>query len=138
MTAVSILGRPIDLPTPIFLHGVCLVLYGLYMCFYPLRPERSRANERASMIGVVMTAFGLGYLGTAYMPQEENAFLYLSVPIRMLIGLLCGLKVLLSGNSLSAQGKKEFLGTLLYDGLGGLLLGWSLGTWSGIAPAFRF
>jgi len=138
MTAVSILGRPINLPTSIFLHAVGLALYGLYMFFYPLRPERSRANERASMIGLVMIALGLGYLGTAYMPREENAFLYLSVPIRMLLGLLCGLKVLLSGNSLTAHGKKECLGVLLYDGFGGFLLGWSLGTWTGIAPAFRF
>ena len=137
MTVISILGRKIDLPTSIFLHGLGLALYGLYMAFYPLGPERSRSKERASMIGFTMTALGLGYLGTAYMPQEQNAFLYLSVPIRMGLGLLCGLKLWLSGKNISAAGKIDFLLVLIYDGIGGFLLGWSLGTWSGIAPAYR-
>jgi len=138
MTVISILGRRIDLPTPILFHGLGLTLYGLYMAFYPLGTERSRSKERASMIGFVMVALGIGYLGTAYMPQEQNAFLYLSVPIRMGLGSLCGLKMLMSGNNLSAQGKRDFLGVMIYDGIGGFLLGWSLGTWSGIAPAFGF
>src|SRR5260221_12632356 len=54
MTVISILGRKIDLPTSIFLHGLGLALYGLYMAFYPLGSEHSHSKEHASMIGFTM------------------------------------------------------------------------------------
>ncbi|KAF8344242.1 uncharacterized protein EI90DRAFT_3149623 [Cantharellus anzutake] len=75
MTVTTILGRRIDLPTSIFLHSLALTFYGLSLVFYPTS-KPSRANDRFAMIGVVLTCFGLAYLGTAYVPQEQNAFLY--------------------------------------------------------------
>ncbi|KAF8331499.1 uncharacterized protein EI90DRAFT_3016459 [Cantharellus anzutake] len=136
MTVAIILGRRIDLPTSVFLHGLALAFYGLYLTFYPTSTP-SRANDRSAMMGIAVTCLGLGYLGTAYMPQEQNAFLYASVPVRVGVAILSGLKLLLYGNTLGTAGKRDFLAVLIYDGIGGLILGWNLGTWSGIAPAYR-
>src|SRR5258708_13699465 len=75
MTVISILGCKIDLLTLIFLHGLGLALYGLYMAFCPLASKHSCSKECTSIIGFTMTALELGYLRMAYMPQEQNAFL---------------------------------------------------------------
>lgn len=124
----------INLPWPILAHASGLVLLGLNLTFRPSPPGRT--SEVSSMLGITTTAIGLCYLSTSYMPMHENSFLYASAPVRVLLAGLAGLKVLLAGNSLSKEAKREFLGLLLYDGIGGLLVGWWLGTFRGRIPGY--
>lgn len=86
------------------------------------------------MLGIPVAGLGLCYLSTAYMPIHENPFLYASAPVRVFLAAIAGLRVLSAGNQLSKDAKREFLGVFLYDGIGGLLLGWWLGTLSGRIP----
>jgi len=71
---------------------------------------------------------GLGYLATSYMPITENQWLHASVPVRMILGAVAGVRALLATEG---EVTWELIVIMLYDGLGGLLLGWSLGRWDG-------
>jgi len=122
----------INLPWPILAHAVGLTVLGLTLTFRPSTP--GRASELSSMLGITSTGLGLCYLSTAYMTTHENPFLYASAPVRVALAAVAGLKVLLAGNQMSKESKREFLGVFLYDGIGGLLLGWWLGTLSGRIP----
>ncbi|KDQ54553.1 hypothetical protein JAAARDRAFT_196467 [Jaapia argillacea MUCL 33604] len=130
----------VHLPWPILLHAVGLSLLGLHFTFTPSPP--SSTSDIRAMLGITTTAIGLSYLSTSYMPIHQNAFLYASVPVRILLGGLMGLKVLLSdrasgqGRGMGKEMRKQFLTFAIYDGLGGLALGWWLGTWSGRMPGY--
>jgi hypothetical protein len=73
-----------------------------------------------------------------YIRCQENAMLYASAPARVLLGGLAGLRFLMD----RAKGKPRsrnssaLMVTLLYDGIGGLVLALWLGTISGRAPGF--
>lgn len=110
------------------LHAVGLTLIGLQLIFK--RGQPSRESDASAMLGVTTTAVGLSYLTTAYVPIEENQFLHASVPVRVLLGLLAGSKAILGGG-LTADGKRNLLIVLVYDGLGGLAAGWWLGRYDG-------
>jgi hypothetical protein len=73
------------------------------------------------------------------MPIGENQFLYASVPVRILLASLAGLKWMTSGGENAKLYKKRnaLLGILLYDGFGGLILGWYLETFSGKVAAYK-
>lgn len=66
--------------------------------------------------------------------MEENQFLYATVPVRMILASVAGLKVLLAGREIGMEEKRALLGIAIYDGLGGVVLGWRLGGWSGRVP----
>ena len=123
----------INLPWPILVHALGLTFLGLKLTFLP-SPPPSRASEVSSLLGISTTGLGLAYLSTAHMPIRENQFLYASVPVRMILAGAAGLKLLVAGKGMSADHSKEVLGIVLYDGIGGFLLGWWLGTWGGRAP----
>lgn len=78
-------------------------------------------------------------IATAYMPMQENQFLHASAPVRILLASLAGLKWMTIRKEDAKLYKKRnaLLGLLLYDGLGGLILGWYLGTFSGKVAAYR-
>jgi hypothetical protein len=86
------------------------------------------------MLGIATTGLGLAYLSTAYMPVDKNQFLHASVPVRMVLAGAAGIKLLVAGKGMSADQLKSFWGVALYDGIGGFLLGWWLGTWGGRVP----
>ncbi|KAJ7753217.1 hypothetical protein B0H16DRAFT_775925 [Mycena metata] len=68
------------------------------------------------------------------MPIALNQFLHASAPIRVVLALLANLKWLMTSGAQNATvytKRNALLGVLLYDGLGGLLLGWYLGTLGG-------
>jgi hypothetical protein len=69
------------------------------------------------------------------MPIEENQWLHASVPVRIILASAAGLKLFLN-RSMTEDGRKEMIGVLLYDGLGGLFLGWQLGRWDGRIPGY--
>ena len=73
------------------------------------------------------------------MPIEENQFLHASAPIRVFLASLAGIKLLTISRENTRLSKKRnaLLGVLLYDGLGGLVLGWYLGTFSGKVASYR-
>ena len=120
----------INLPWPILAHAVGLTFLGLKFTFSP-SPPSGRASEVTSMLGITSTGLGLAYLSTAYTPIDKNQFLYASVPVRMILAGMAAIKLLLAGNTMSMDQWKNFWVVVLYDGIGGFLLGWWLGTWSG-------
>ncbi|KAJ7368897.1 hypothetical protein DFH08DRAFT_832598 [Mycena albidolilacea] len=127
---------PILLPWPILLHALGLTTLGCSMLLSSKRYEK--APENVSTLGITTIALGMSYISTSYMPIAENQFLHASAPIRVLLALLAGLKWLtIAENAWLYKKRNVLLGVLLYDGLGGLLLGWYLGTFSGKVAAFR-
>ena len=70
--------------------------------------------------------------------MEENQFLHASAPVRVLLASLAGLKWLtISRENAGLYTKRNaLLAVLLYDGLGGLVLGWYLGTFSGKVASY--
>ncbi|KAJ7761824.1 hypothetical protein B0H16DRAFT_1530662 [Mycena metata] len=128
---------PIILPWPILLHALGLTTLGLRLLF--AKPT-AQAPEDVSPLGIATTALGLAYLATAYMPIASNQFLHASAPIRVVLAFLAGFKWFMTrdmGNRRVYTKRNVMLGVFLYDGLGGLLLGWYLGTLSGRVLEFR-
>ncbi|KAJ7730332.1 hypothetical protein B0H16DRAFT_1733848 [Mycena metata] len=128
---------PILLPWPILLHVLGLTTLGLRLLF--ARPT-TEAPEDVSPLGITTIALGLAYLATAYMPIASNQFLHASAPIRVVLALLDGLKWFMTRgvkNTRLYTKRNVLLGVFLYDGLGGLLLEWYLGTLSGRVLEFR-
>jgi hypothetical protein len=120
----------INLPPLILLHSTFLSLLGLKWIFTrPTKP--SHAAEGLAMAGITTLAIGIAYAATAYMPISENQFLHASVPVRIGLALVAGLRLLLMRDVLSADGVNQMLFVLLYDGFGGALCGWELGNFSG-------
>jgi hypothetical protein len=114
----------INLPWFITAHALSLSTLGLYLTF------SSTPSKQTSTLGIATLGLGLAYLSTSYVPVEENQLLYASVPVRVILAAVAGLKALVA--------RKEERGTLVgvavYDGLGGVVLGWWLGSWSGRVP----
>lgn len=75
---------------------------------------------------------------TSYGPNEQNQFLYATVPVRLALAALAGIKWLMlrNGDPAVPTKKNELLAVFFYDGLGGLALGWSLGVFNGRVPAY--
>ena len=78
-------------------------------------------------------------LSTSYVPIEQNQFLYASAPVRVLLASLAGIRWLMVRGGDPAVHKKRnaLLAIMLYDGLGGLLLGWYLGSFDGRVPGYK-
>lgn len=116
----------VNLPWFITVHALGLTSLGLYLTFTTSKPS--------STLGIATLGLGLAYLSTSYVPMEENQFLYATVPVRMILASVAGLKVLLAGREIGMEEKRALLGIAIYDGLGGVVLGWRLGGWSGRVP----
>ncbi|KAE9393126.1 hypothetical protein BT96DRAFT_944149 [Gymnopus androsaceus JB14] len=104
-----------------------------------LAKPTAKAPEDISTLGIATIALGMSYISTSYMPMEDNQFLHASAPVRVLLASLAGLKWLTISKENARLYKKRnaLLGILLYDGLGGLILGWYLGTFSGKVASYR-
>ncbi|PPQ93176.1 hypothetical protein CVT25_002836 [Psilocybe cyanescens] len=68
------------------------------------------------------------------MPMEANQFLHASAPVRALLATLAGVKWLATRNAGACAAGTALLGVVLYDGLGGLVLG---GIWGRSAERSR-
>ncbi|KAH8815467.1 hypothetical protein F5884DRAFT_747007 [Xylogone sp. PMI_703] len=119
---------PINLPWFVTLHAAGMAFLGLRMLFRT--GPVSRQNDVSAMLGIATIGLSLGYLCTSYVPMEQNQFLHASVPVRVILAALAGLRVVF-GSGLTSQGKKDLLVVLFYDGLGGLAVGWWLGRYDG-------
>ena len=119
----------INLPWFITLHAFGLLAVGLNLVLrspqQPQQPQRQqqrpqeqheRRQPPSPLLGIATVALSLAYLGTAYMPMEQNAFLYASVPIRMLLALLAAGRL-----AMGARGEDWVALVLVagYDGVGG-------------------
>ena len=73
------------------------------------------------------------------MPIEHNQYLYASVPVRIGLAAIAGLRWFVVRNRDPAVYNKKgaLLGICLWDGLGALLLGWHLGSFDGRVPAYK-
>ena len=129
--------RPVDLPWPILLHALGVSFVGLSLIVYSPRPSSTKQTKAtkpaqdSTMLGIATLGIAFGYLLTAFVPQEQNTYLYASVPARMMLAGIAGVKLVLG-----SPPRKELLGILVYDGLGGLVLGWYLGRWDGKIPGY--
>jgi hypothetical protein len=124
----------VNIPTWILAHAAFLGVFGLRLIFRrPAKPDPEA--ETSAMFGITAMAISLGYLTTSYMPISENQFLHASVPVRMILAGLAGLR-LLTVNNISKEGRNQMLFVLLYDGIGGLVCGWQLGRFNGRVPGY--
>jgi hypothetical protein len=119
----------INLPTLIIIHSLFLSLAGLRMIFRQ-SAKPNRETEASAMAGITSLGIGLAYLSTSYMPVAENQFLHASVPVRVLLALVAGLRLWFVDN-ISNDGRNEMLFVLLYDGIGALICGWQIGNFTG-------
>jgi len=121
----SILPK-VNLPTSVLAHAIGLTVLGLGLIFGSQTPYFK--SESSPVLGIASMGLGLAYLSTSYMPLAENAFLHASVPVRVGLAAVSAIRALLAKEG-------EDTGVLwviaLYDGLGGLSLGWTLGRWDG-------
>jgi hypothetical protein len=122
---------PIHLPWFITVHACGLTTLGLYFLFNV--PPPGKLAGHTPQLGIATVAIGLAYLFTAYMPVEENQWLYASVPVRLVLGALLLVRVGI-GRGLTAAEKRSLLNLGLYDGFGALVLGWWLGRFDGRLP----
>lgn len=72
------------------------------------------------------------------MPIGKNQFLYMTVPMRLVVSGCAGLRLLLDGRRMSIDGKSEMAALLVYDAVSVLALGWWLGEggFSGRPPVY--
>ncbi|KAH7012448.1 uncharacterized protein B0I36DRAFT_202812, partial [Microdochium trichocladiopsis] len=84
----------------------------------------------SGMEGILSCALGLAYFMTSYMPPEHNQFLHANVPLRIFLALLAGARLLYMRNPRSEAGRTLLL-VLVYDGIGGLAVGMSIGNFTG-------
>jgi hypothetical protein len=133
----------VNLPLPVLVHALGLFFGGIKYTFTPPSPTAQHDN---TVVGITTTAIGLCYLSTAYVPIEQNIFLYASAPVRVGLGVLAGTRLAidyfyLRGKEVQQRRTSDLRKTLwfiaLYDGLGGLFVGWWLGTLSGKIPAYQ-
>ena len=114
----SVLAQ-INLPLPILIHAVGLSIYGVYLTF----------NRKPGLLGIATLGLGLAYLTTAYMPISQNQFLHASVPVRVALAVVAAGRAIVGGPRDKEWGSLWIVA--VYDGLGGLVLGWMLGRWDG-------
>ncbi len=122
---------PIHLPWFISVHAFGMSILGFYLLFKA--PPPGQAAGHTPQLGIASVAIGLAYLFTSYMPVEENQWLHASVPVRLILGLVLGLRTVL-GNGLTKAEKRSLLNLGLYDGLGAVVLGLWLGRFDGRLP----
>lgn len=65
------------------------------------------------------------------MPIPQNAFLHATVPVRLILAALAGIKAVIGGVE---EDRKVLWGILAWDGVGAVVLGSYLGVWDGRAP----
>ncbi|KKZ68872.1 hypothetical protein EMCG_00043 [[Emmonsia] crescens] len=107
----------INLPVPVLLHALGLSALGAYLTF----------TRTPATLGIASTGLGLSYIFTSYVPIEENQFLHASVPVRMILAALAALRL----PTAPKAERKGLMILVLYDFLGGLMVGYILGKWNG-------
>lgn len=100
---------------------------GLILIF---QQPKGRANTSASL-GIGSLAIGLAYFTTAYVPIEQNQFLYASVPVRLVLAAVAVVRAYVLKGPLEENERRNMIGIALLDGVGGVALGWYLGEFGG-------
>lgn len=144
--------RSINLPTHCLLTSSAVLGLGLYVAIFretPFNagfayefavpnPTTPRVADSNSLLGIVSCALMLPYFLGSYMPIEENQWLHVSVPVRLLLSASLGINLLIRGRSeMSKEGYAEFMLLGAVDLVGALILGRQLGTFSGMVPVSK-
>ncbi|TFK67705.1 hypothetical protein BDN72DRAFT_858945 [Pluteus cervinus] len=113
------------------LAGIDEGILGEELC--SLNRAVDQVSSASGAYGISVTALGLAYFATSYMPIEQNQFLYASVPVRLILASLAAGKAL-TMNTKTVEARRDqrdlwFITVL--DGIGGIVLGWWLGEFSG-------
>lgn len=96
-----------------------MALAGLFLIFE--MPKGQYGNSSASL-GITSFAIGLAHLFTAWPLMEENAFLYASVPVRLILAGVSLFRALAMPN-LEEGEKNNLIAIAVWDGVGALALG---------------
>jgi len=121
----------INLPWFILLHALGLCTLGLHLVFPFTKSKPTQKNQQSSLLGIATLGLGLAYLSTSYMPMEQNVFLYATVPVRLILAFVAGIKAVVGGDT---EEKGGLWGVAVYDGGGAIVLGLWLGSWGGRIP----
>ncbi len=151
-------GKQTGLPTSILVHATSLIALGTSLVLIPQQIASSSPVLRLNALlgfpatghvalgsgplpafhhqmmadaGIAALAVGLCYVATAGasrdLPREQNQFLYASVPVRLAVAAVTAAVLVLF-----PEKRDVFkVGIMLADGIGGLLLGFQLGSFSG-------
>ncbi|OJD15485.1 hypothetical protein AJ78_04249 [Emergomyces pasteurianus Ep9510] len=112
----------VNLPAPVLLHALGLSALGAYLTF----------TKSPATLGIATTGLGLSYLLTSYVPIEENQFLHASVPVRIILAALALTRL----PTAPKAERKSLTILILYDFLGGLMVGYVLGKYDGRLPGY--
>ncbi|KAG5305202.1 class III chitinase [Histoplasma capsulatum G186AR] len=112
----------VHLPVPVLLHALGLFSLGMYLTF----------TKVPSALGIAVTGLGLSYLLTSYVPIEQNQFLHASVPVRIILATLAAARL----PTAPQAERKNLIILILYDFLGGVMVGYILGQWNGRLPGY--
>jgi hypothetical protein len=144
--------RPIYLPTHTLFTSTSILGLGLYVAVFREVPFRNtigreilvpdvttpRIADTNTLLGLLSCTMMMPYFLSSYMPVEDNQWLHVSVPVRLLLSMSLCANVLFRGReAMSREGFFEFLTLGVLDLVGALVLGQELGTFSGIVPIRR-
>lgn len=149
---MNLTTRPINLPTHTLFTSTSILGLGLYVAVFREIPFRKalgreilvpdattpRIADTNTLLGLLSCTVMMPYFLSSYMPIEDNQYLHVSVPVRLLLSLSLCTNVLFRGQKdMSSEGVIEFLTFGVLDLVGALVLGLELGTFSGIVPGRR-
>jgi hypothetical protein len=144
--------RPINLPAHTVFTSTSILGLGLYVAIFREAPLRKtlgreilvpdvttpRIADTNTLLGLLSCTMMMPYFLSSYMPIKDNQWLHVSVPVRLLLSTsLCANLLFRGRGAMSREGFFEFLTFGLLDLVGALILGYELGTFSGIVPARR-
>lgn len=140
---------PINLPPVVLLHAVGLTLYGARLIIKSsIQFTTTTTTDKSKSItptrvttdngtkGLLMFGIGLLYLITgSYLPEAQNAYLYATTPVRILLASIASLRLHFV-KGLSSEAKMDMWMLVLGDGVMGVVTGLQLGRFDGRMPGW--
>ncbi|KAH7041543.1 uncharacterized protein B0I36DRAFT_358702 [Microdochium trichocladiopsis] len=140
MSSFTTVLTSLDLPPLVLLQTAALLITGARDLFAQppttttttsAKPQQQQQDN--GMRGILTLALGLAQLWTGlHYPIAQNQLIHASVPIRVFVLVPLGLlRFGLYGSRIQGQGKADLMAAVVVDLFGGLLVGWSIGNYSG-------
>ena len=127
MMPLSSLG--LNLPLPTVVHATSMLAVGVNYLLKPLPAPsvRTREHELRTTLGSGAVSLGLAYILSAYkIPLENNVFLRISVPMRLLTVAILGAVYARDRQNMSEEGRGEMKFVIVWDLAMSIWLGWYL------------